>query len=166
MRSWTRPIPSRTCRRRIWTSAPMPSSTPWSAACGAIAHEHKHDGRHRAYYAPNMQRACLAIYPGRGIGFFGYFEQPDPFPDWSEAPRLAGRLRNPRKVVVDSVSLGSGRGESADAVCLTPQRLDVVQHRSRMEESRAVDLADESGAIDQEHFEHVRELAPGRPARA
>src|SRR5262249_16953474 len=41
------------------------------------------------------------------------------------------------------------------------QRLDVVQDDLRMEEVRAVDLADESGAVDQEHLEHVRELAPG-----
>jgi len=39
------------------------------------------------------------------------------------------------------------------------QRLDVVEHALRVEEVRAVDLAHVACAIDEEHFEHVRQLA-------
>src|SRR3989475_1355909 len=39
------------------------------------------------------------------------------------------------------------------------QRLDVVEHALRMEEVRAVDLAHVPGAVDEEHFQHVRQLA-------
>src|SRR5437867_12245455 len=38
------------------------------------------------------------------------------------------------------------------------QRLDVVEHALRMEEVRAVDLADVGAAVDEEHLDHVRQL--------
>ncbi len=48
---------------------------------------------------------------------------------------------------------------------LKPERLDIVQYGLRMQERRGVDLADVAGAVDQEHLEHVRELAARLAAR-
>src|SRR2546422_1498480 len=45
------------------------------------------------------------------------------------------------------------------SLLIKKQRLDVVEHALRMEEVRTVDLADVAAAIDQEHLEHVRQLA-------
>src|SRR2546430_6473263 len=45
------------------------------------------------------------------------------------------------------------------SLLIKKQRLDVVEHALRMEEVRAVDLADVAAAVDQEHLEHVRQLA-------
>src|SRR5947208_2895126 len=46
-----------------------------------------------------------------------------------------------------------------DPTLFQQQRLDVVEHALRVEEVRAVDLADVAPAIDQEHLEHVGQLS-------
>src|SRR5262245_13623059 len=52
-------------------------------------------------------------------------------------------------------------------LALHEQRVDVVEHRARMEKRGRVDLAHEAGAVDEEHLENVRQLADaGTPARA
>src|SRR5688572_11405876 len=49
---------------------------------------------------------------------------------------------------------------------LEKQRLDVVQHRARVQEARAVDLAHLARGVDQKHLEDMRELAARLAARA